>query len=101
MFLANFYLLLTSSVRIKKFFLSTVLCFSSNFYPDFIPFPPRTQESKPQVKSELYHVMRELMVCSGPMKVIEFLAEDLNHKNAKMREDILIYIIFALLTFPR
>ncbi len=75
--------------------------FLFQFLFGFYSISPLTQESKPQVKSELYHVMRELMVCSGPMKVIEFLAEDLNHKNAKMREDILIYIIFALLTFPR
>ena len=46
-------------------------------------------------------VMRDLMVCSGPMKVLDFVMEDLNHKNPKMREDILIYIIYALLTFPR
>ena len=45
--------------------------------------------------------MRDLMVCSGPMKVLDFLMEDLNHKNPKMREDILIYMIYALLTFPR
>ena len=57
-------------------------------------------DSKPQVKTYLYVVMKKLMMCCSPQIICEHLILEINHKNPKMREDIIIYIIYALLTFP-
>ena len=58
-------------------------------------------ESKPPVKAELYRVLRQLMVQCGPMPVLHLVLEDIKHRNPRLREDVIIYVIFALLTFPR
>ena len=57
-------------------------------------------ECKQQVKLHLYTCMKKLMVCCGPQPICEILILEINHKNPKMREDIIIYLIFALLLFP-
>ena len=40
------------------------------------------------------------MVNSSPMAVSKILMDEIGHKNPKMREDIILYQISALLTFP-
>ena len=57
-------------------------------------------DSKPQIKIELYKLMKIIMKSWKPMNVIDLLLDELDHKNPKMREDIIIYVIFALLQFP-
>ena len=41
-----------------------------------------------------------MMICCKPMTVVDILLAEINHKNPRMREDIIIYVIFAFLTFP-
>ncbi|XP_059088939.1 TOG array regulator of axonemal microtubules protein 1-like [Tigriopus californicus] len=57
-------------------------------------------ESKPLIKIKLYLLMEGLMKICGPASVVELLLQELDGKNPRIREDNLIYIIFALLTFP-
>ena len=46
--------------------------------------------------------MKALMMCAGnPQMVIDVLLPEMEqYKQAKMREDVVNFIIFALLTFP-
>ena len=44
--------------------------------------------------------MRQLMMISSPAAVMNVMTPQLDHKNGRMREDIINFIIFALLTFP-
>ncbi len=57
-------------------------------------------DSKPHVKIELYRVTKALMKCTGAMEVLDVMLDEVDNKNPRTREDILIYVIFALLTFP-
>jgi hypothetical protein len=41
-------------------------------------------DSKAQVRSELYRLMKEHMLACGPMTVVDTLMEDLDHKNPKV-----------------
>ena len=57
-------------------------------------------DSKLQIKIEIFRLMRQLMMISTPASVIGVMTPQLDHKNGRMREDIVNFIIFALLTFP-
>lgn len=58
-------------------------------------------DSKVQIKIELFKLMKSLMMACIPQMVIDVLLPlAAEHKNAKMREDVVNFVIFALLTFP-
>jgi hypothetical protein len=44
--------------------------------------------------------MKAVMLACEVQHVIDILLPDIQHKNAKMREDVANFVIFALLTFP-
>jgi hypothetical protein len=57
-------------------------------------------DSKIQIKIELFKLMKAVMLACEVQHVIDILLPDIQHKNAKMREDVANFVIFALLTFP-
>lgn len=57
-------------------------------------------DSKVQIKIELFKLMKLLMMVCSPQIVVDILLPAADHKNAKMREDVINFVIFALLTFP-
>ena len=57
-------------------------------------------DAKVQIKIELFRLVKSMMKASTPQMVIDVLLPELEHKNARMREDVVNFIIFALLTFP-
>ena len=63
-------------------------------------------DSKVQIKIELFHLMKGLMRVCTPQMVIDVLLPELPQatmvapKNAKMCEDVINFVILALLTFP-
>ena len=57
-------------------------------------------DSKVQIKIQLFGLMKGLMMACTPQHVIDALLPELMHKNAKMREDVANFVIFALLMFP-
>ena len=44
--------------------------------------------------------MKAVMLATGPQTVVDVILPEIEHKNARMREDVVNFIIFALLTFP-
>ncbi len=57
-------------------------------------------DSKLQIKIELYNLIKSLMMACTPQAVIEVMLPSVEHKNAKMREDVINFVIYGLLTFP-
>ena len=57
-------------------------------------------DAKVQIKIELFNLMKAVMLSAGPQVVVDVLMPEIDHKNARMREDVINFIIFALLTFP-
>ena len=48
----------------------------------------------------MFKLIKSLMMISGCQMVIDVFLPQLEHKQAKMREDVINFILFALLTFP-
>ena len=57
-------------------------------------------DAKVQIKIELFQIMKAVMMAASPGSVIDVLLPEIEHRNARMREDVINFIIFALLTFP-
>ena len=57
-------------------------------------------DSRIQIKIELFRLMKAMMKVSTPQVVIDVLLPELEHRNPRMREDVVNFVIFALLTFP-
>ena len=57
-------------------------------------------DSKVQIKIELFRLIKAMMKAATPQSVIDVLLPELEHRNARMREDVVNFVIFALLTFP-
>ena len=53
-----------------------------------------------QIKIECIRVMKILMKVCTPQSVIDILLPELSQKNAKIREDVVNFVIVALLKFP-
>ena len=53
-----------------------------------------------QIKIECIRVMKILMKVCTPQMVIDILLPELSQKNAKIREDVVNFVIVALLKFP-
>ena len=57
-------------------------------------------ESKVQIKIELFRLLKATMKAANPQMVMDILLPEIEHRNARMREDVVNFVIFALLTFP-
>ena len=53
-----------------------------------------------QIKIECIRVMKIFMKACTPQLVIDILLPELSQKNAKIREDVVNFVIVALLKFP-
>lgn len=52
-------------------------------------------------RNEYMNVFRQLMKCVAPQKILDLTIGNLNHKNSRVREDVLNIIMAAMLSYPR
>lgn len=52
-------------------------------------------------RNEYMNVFRQLMKFVAPQKILDLTIGNLNHKNSRVREDVLNIIMAALLSYPR
>ncbi|KAM8920816.1 TOG array regulator of axonemal microtubules protein 1 [Pelodytes ibericus] len=57
-------------------------------------------DSKISIKQEYMKIYMQLMKVTGPYKVLTILLDNLEHKNSRVREEVLNVCIISLLTYP-
>ncbi|XP_070698899.1 TOG array regulator of axonemal microtubules protein 1 isoform X2 [Pempheris klunzingeri] len=58
-------------------------------------------DTRTVTRNEYMNVFRQLMKTVAPQQILDLVTGNLKHKNSRVREDVLIIIMAAMLTLPR